>query len=203
MISMKRILCIGDSNTYGYDPCSYFGSRYPAASRWPDRLDEWEVVNCGRNGMTVPTFPAPYVDLIQSNSPDLVIVMLGTNDLLEEIETEKTAERMEAFLNAIGKTRIPVLLIAPPPVKPGAWVMSERQVSESRELGELYRKLAAERGIAFADAGEWGIELSFDGVHFTPEGHIAFASKLIEVLSEPSLMERIGYNGQEETGRFE
>ena len=27
---MKRILCFGDSNTYGYDPRSYFGSQYPA-----------------------------------------------------------------------------------------------------------------------------------------------------------------------------
>ena len=33
-----KILCYGDSNTYGYDPCSFIGSRYPAEHRWVDRL---------------------------------------------------------------------------------------------------------------------------------------------------------------------
>ncbi len=30
----RRILCFGDSNTYGYDPRSYLGGRYPASVRW-------------------------------------------------------------------------------------------------------------------------------------------------------------------------
>ena len=28
------MLCFGDSNTYGYDPRSYLGSRYPTEERW-------------------------------------------------------------------------------------------------------------------------------------------------------------------------
>ncbi len=35
---MKNVLCFGDSNTYGYDPRSYFGGRYDADSRWVDIL---------------------------------------------------------------------------------------------------------------------------------------------------------------------
>ena len=34
----KRILCLGDSNTYGYDPRSYVGGRYPETVRWTGRL---------------------------------------------------------------------------------------------------------------------------------------------------------------------
>ena len=34
----------------------------------------------------------------------------------------------------------------------------------------------------FADAGEWDIELTFDGVHFSEEGHKSFAQKLNELL---------------------
>ena len=49
-----KILCIGDSNTYGYDPRSYLGDRYPAEVRWTDRLENCEVINCGVNGMTIP-----------------------------------------------------------------------------------------------------------------------------------------------------
>ena len=42
-----RVLCFGDSNTYGYDPRSYLGGRYDAGSRWMDllaqRLGTWFV----------------------------------------------------------------------------------------------------------------------------------------------------------------
>ena len=33
-----RILCFGDSNTYGYDPRGFFGDRYGAGDRWVDLL---------------------------------------------------------------------------------------------------------------------------------------------------------------------
>ena len=75
-----RVLCIGDSNTYGYDPRTYFGSRYPAEVRWTDRLDGYEVINCGMNGLPVPYDSRPFTDLIRTYSPDLVVVMLGSND---------------------------------------------------------------------------------------------------------------------------
>ena len=41
-----RILCYGDSNTYGYDPRSYLGGRYPASVRWTAllRAAGWPVV---------------------------------------------------------------------------------------------------------------------------------------------------------------
>ena len=37
-------------------------------------------------------------------------------------------------------------------------------------------------GIRFADAGKWDIPLSYDGVHFTEQGHKAFAAGLLEEL---------------------
>ena len=39
-----KILCFGDSNTYGYDPRSYFGGQYPARHRWVDLLAQ--KLNC-------------------------------------------------------------------------------------------------------------------------------------------------------------
>ena len=33
-----KVICFGDSNTYGYDPRSYFGGRYDADIRWVDIL---------------------------------------------------------------------------------------------------------------------------------------------------------------------
>lgn len=35
---MGTIWCFGDSNTYGYDPCGFFGGRY--AAPWPELLAE-------------------------------------------------------------------------------------------------------------------------------------------------------------------
>ena len=115
-----RLLCIGDSNTYGYDPRSYYGGRYPACVRWTDNLDGWEVVNCGMNGLSIPAEGKVWRDLIESKNPNLITIMLGSNDLLEGRSADEAAERMESFLKTILDNRKTVLLIAPPPMKPGA-----------------------------------------------------------------------------------
>ena len=177
------ILCIGDSNTYGYDPRSYLGSRYPEEVRWTDRLSDCSVINCGVNGMTVPRGQSRFAGLIRINEPDLVIVMLGTNDLFSGLSAGQITDRMGAFLDSIIDAGKPVLLISPPILQYGEWVLDDDLVEESQNLGELYRELADRKGCMFADAGEWDIEMTFDGVHFSPAGHEMFAQKLEEVIS--------------------
>ena len=185
---MRRILCFGDSNTFGYDPRSYFGSQYPADVRWTGLLQSagWEVANCGQNGLCIPResqLPA-VADLLRRIASDVVTVMLGSNDLLNGASAEEAANRMEALLLRIkesaGDTNI--LLIAPPPMRFGDWVQAQELIDESARLGGLYRALADKLSISFANAGEWSVELTFDGVHFSPEGHTAFAKGLIHTL---------------------
>lgn len=50
------LLCYGDSNTYGYDPRSYLGERYPRSVRWTGLLAEegYTVRNEGMNGRSIP-----------------------------------------------------------------------------------------------------------------------------------------------------
>ena len=93
------VICFGDSNTYGYDPRGYFGGRYDADCRWVDILATetgWTISNIGQNGREIPSaapvFPA---------DTDLLIVMLGTNDLLQGRSPEQAAERLERFLSGI------------------------------------------------------------------------------------------------------
>lgn len=179
-----KILCIGDSNTYGFDPRSYLGSRYPADVRWTDRLAGHEVINCGVNGMTVPRDSTRHVAMIRANAPDLVTVMLGTNDLFSGADAETIAERMRRFLDQLCATGTKVLLIAPPPPECSELVMDDDILYEGQELGRLYRELAAEKGCLFADAADWGVELSYDGVHFSPDGHAAFARGLAGLIEE-------------------
>ena len=177
--SMK-VICFGDSNTYGYDPRGYFGGRYDADSRWVDLLaveTGWTVCNMGQNGREIPSAAPAFPDDI-----DLLIVMLGTNDLLQGRSPEQAAERLERFLTAVPLDRSKILLIAPPPMALGEWVPSQRLIDGSHTFTGLCRVLAEQLGIHFADAGKWNISLAYDGVHFTEQGHKAFAVGLLEEL---------------------
>lgn len=183
-----RLVCFGDSNTYGYDPCSPLGARYPAQIRWTGRLKALaglEVVNLGRNGRAIPLQPevrtAAAAELSAAGPADLTAVMLGSNDLLLDpaLTAGTVAERMARFLPAVTG---PVLLIAPPPLTSGTWVSDSRSQAQSTRLAWYYERTARQLGAAFADSGAWGVELSFDGVHFTEAGHAAFADGLLSIL---------------------
>lgn len=175
-----HIICFGDSNTYGYDPRGYFGGRYDADCRWVDILTAetgWDISNMGQNGREIstaaPAFPA---------DTELLIVMLGTNDLLQGRSPEQAAERLERFLAGISLNRSQLLLIAPPPMAMGEWVSSPQLIDDSRIFAQLCQALAERLSIRFADAGKCDIPLAYDGVHFTEQGHKAFASGLLEEL---------------------
>ena len=50
------------------------------------------------------------------------------------------------------------------------------------QLAEHYRELAEKLGLHFADAAKWGVELGYDGVHFTARGHRAFAAGIYDAI---------------------
>ena len=157
----ERILCLGDSNTFGYDPRSWFGDRYPADVRWAGRLNtpDREIINCGQNGMCIPRERefAVIRALVRSKRPvDIITVMLGDNDFLTAASAETVTARMRTFLSSLVEASEGerILLIAPPPLKPGEWVQSERVIGETYRLGALYRALAEELGVEFADAAD-------------------------------------------------
>ena len=175
-----NVICFGDSNTYSFDPRSYLGGRYDPDSRWADILAAetgWTVYNMGQNGREIPAaapdFPA---------DTDLLIIMLGTNDLLQGRSPEQAAEKLNRFLSGISLDQNKILLIAPPPVQLGAWVPNQQLIDDSRTFAQLCQTLAEHLGIRFADAGKWDIPLAYDGVHFTEQGHKTFAAELLEEL---------------------
>lgn len=171
-----KVICFGDSNTYGYDPRSYFGGRYDAHNRWVDILAEqtgWTVCNQGENGRGVPRTPVPF-----PADTDLLILMLGSNDLLQGWRPEAVADLLERFLTSLSLPRDKLLLIAPPPIVPGAWVAGQEQIDDTIAYARCCRALASRLSIRFADAGAWGVTMAYDGVHFTEAGHRAFAAGL-------------------------
>ena len=92
---MKKIICFGDSNTYGYNPEN--GGRFDEKTRWPKVLqsmlgDGYEIFEEGQNGRTIANDDPweggtkcgmDYVlPMIETKKPvDLLIIMLGSNDL--------------------------------------------------------------------------------------------------------------------------
>ena len=91
----KRIICFGDSNTWGYDPVS--GSRYDENTRWTMRMQQilgegYQVIEEGQNGRTIAC-EDPWewgnkkgmdyiLPMVESHVPfDTLIIMLGSNDL--------------------------------------------------------------------------------------------------------------------------
>ena len=195
----QPVFCFGDSNTYGYDPRSWLGSRYPEHVRWTGILHERtqrDIRNLGQPGREIPRFQYEMQQLqtlidASSTAPYLWII-LGSNDLLNGggIPAEAVADRMKAFLLYLtdqavfrsGEMRI--LLISPPRMLPGQWTDIHTQ-TESSHLGtcmgvmlsDLRRtKHLSSRKLAFADAGQWDLPVAFDGVHLTEEGHLNFAN---------------------------
>lgn len=175
-----NVFCFGDSNTFGYDPRGYFGGRY--AEPWPQVLAErtgWSIENQGENGREIPR-----ISINIPKETDLFIIMLGTNDLLQGHSVNTASERMEVFLNGIDPDKSRLLLIAPPPMELGAWVPTESLADQSKELVQAYQMLSRRLGVRFVNAGEWNIPLAFDGVHFTEEGHMVFADRLLRYLTK-------------------
>lgn len=174
------IICFGDSNTYGFDPRSFWGDRYHSENRWVDILrnyDGWFVSNEGQNGRIVPM----RWDYLADNF-DLLIVMLGTNDLLQGRSADFITERMKLFLLSLGVDENKILLVAPPKLQWGEWVTDNALIAESIRLSHTYSDLARKYGFYFVDAQQWEIELAYDGVHFTERGHATFAEKIYKYI---------------------
>ena len=191
----KRIVCIGDSNTYGFDPYNY-GARYPEDQRWTGRLAQEgrEVVNLGVNGATIPwpeELEAVRQQLSAREPTDLVIVMLGTNDILCGYTVSACLDRMNGLLLAIREVlpESELLLVAPPPTPLGTEIDRTQFSAAYRDLAAGYRELAERLELHFADAADWNIELGPDELHFSAEGHRRFAEAVEELLKELGLLE--------------
>ncbi|MCI6795044.1 MAG: GDSL-type esterase/lipase family protein [Lachnospiraceae bacterium] len=187
---MKNIVCFGDSNTYGYDPRSAFGSRYPDGTYWVDILHIktgctfWNMGVCGREiPHTLYQIQAACAELAaREPSADALWIMLGTNDLLsgQQITAETVGLRMEVFLNSL-LNNFPVhklRLIIPVKMQQGTWTTTE-VIEESEKLQPVFRSLADRLHVFLTQTESWNIPLAFDGVHFTEQGHKKFAKNLL------------------------
>lgn len=205
----KVILCYGDSNTRGSIPCT-FHERYPRSIRWPGRLQSllgthYHVIEEGLGGRTTclddpqeegRNGKASLLPCLRSHRPiDLVILMLGTNDLKARFSAsaQSIAQNAGELVRIIQTSQTgrkscnpQVLLVAPPPLSILSQFKDEFAGGEekSRLFGNLYRKQAEELGCSFLDAGEFVISSKLDGIHWEESGHFRFAQAVVQILLE-------------------
>ncbi len=180
-----KLLCCGDSNTYGYDPRGFFGGRYDESQIWCSLLEQalgCEVRNAGENGRTIPDDDWHLQELcrlITREKPDMLVLLLGTNDILTGKGTpDEISGRMERLIKALKRQfpKLSILLLSPPPMALPEFMAAAQAVAAG------YRAISERENVAFGDCFHWKISLSYDGVHFSPEGHQAFAEYLMQIL---------------------
>jgi len=195
---MKRILCYGDSNTWGSD---HQDTRYDDGAQWPNIVQgllgkSYKLVQEGLCARVAGNFDqdkphyngqSSYEVIFRSAGPvDVVIIALGTNDLkmrygrtVEQIcddllwYQEKTHDLIDANNGIVPK----FIYILPPNFvsKKGYY---EAQDATRRELNK-YIDDHATNTIIVDD-----LEMSDDGVHFTTSAHKRMANLVVDKLEE-------------------
>jgi lysophospholipase L1-like esterase len=191
----KTILCYGDSNTWGYDPSTC--DRYPEEVRWTSVLarelgDGYRVIAEGLNGRTTVwddpieegrSGKSYLMPCLNTHRPiDMVVLMLGTNDLKQRFSAPAydIARGAGLLLDMIRKSEAgpggsapQILLLAPPPL---GRLTEYAEVfaggaEKSRQLARYYREQATLYRCRFLDTSDVIASSDIDGFHLEPAEH--------------------------------
>ena len=210
----KRILCYGDSNTWGQHPSTR--TRFSVNERWTALLQRalGDAVDIIEEGLSSRTTDLDYatkpgrngkrylVPCLQSQNPlHAVILMLGTNDL--KIEFDRSAGEIATAIKGLvadiraaakdGPAGQPprVLLVSPVPLNPDApdYKQLYPQYYNERSAAVSRELTAAIKQVASemncAFFDAGSVAVTGDdGVHLSQESHAALAAALTPVVKE-------------------
>ncbi|MEM6580358.1 MAG: SGNH/GDSL hydrolase family protein [Pseudomonadota bacterium] len=216
----RTILAYGDSITWGCVPDSVnlktmTFERFDQDERWSGVLQsalgpDYRIIEEGLNGRTTvfddPLLPGRngqtyLLPCLLSHAPlDMVILMLGTNDLKPHLglQAAPIAKGVRNLIKDVKNSScgytgssVEILLVAPPPIVEGRGLLANSFSGSQRiaeELAENYAQVAQLEDCYFVDAGDV-IEVSkADGIHPDAEGHRllgeVIAKKVVEVFSD-------------------
>ena len=213
MTVVRTVLVFGDSNTHGtcpmrnaedvrrYPPDERFvthaAKRLPAgttliAEGQPGRttVHDDPVEGAHKNGLRA--LPV----LLETHRPiDVVVLMLGTNDLKARFpvtpeDIARSVERLArtALASGAGPDRgeARLLIVAPPPIEETGWLGGHFRggAEASRLLAPLLADTAEKVGAGFLDAGAHMGVSAIDGIHFDAAGHAALGRALGDALAD-------------------
>jgi lysophospholipase L1-like esterase len=203
---VKSVLCFGDSNTWGFIPGT--GGRFPRNVRWPGVLqqelgDDYYVVEEGLSGRTA-IWDSPFEDYLngkpyfipclQSHRPlDLVLIMLGTNDVGHQygLSTSEVAGGIGTLVRLARRslagpddTPPQVLVVAPPAMRPSElWDQYGLEAAAKTDaFPQQFQLMAESYAASFFDAGSVIESSEADGVHFDAAAHRTLALALSRVV---------------------
>lgn len=207
----KRILCYGDSNTWGDDP--YTHSRMQANLRWTGVLqdelgNDYEVIEeglCGRTfvaeeqGKPHRTGITHLKSILETHAPlNYIIVMLGTNDMktIFNLSANDIANHLAQTVDLIqrekagpNETDAKILIICPPAVTEPSGKLNDPKFQQlknapelSRQLTVLYKKVADENNCSFLNAGDLMTLENTDGYHMNAEQHELLAKEITQLI---------------------
>jgi lysophospholipase L1-like esterase len=206
--SKTKIICYGDSNTWGQKPNCW--EKYDSELIWTNILgellrDKYEVINeglCGRfagNLDSVESFHnglEMFLSHFYTNFPfDILIISLGTNDfktksnqsgkdifenLMKYIDIVELAKETEGI-----EKDLQIVFVTPPNINEKTGYFADSN-SKNKELTELLKTSAKVKNYKLIDISNMDIT-SEDGVHFDPKNHkalvkIVFDSLKIEII---------------------
>jgi len=206
---MKTVLCYGDSLTWGYVPDG--SGRHALKDRWPTVLqaelgDDVHVIADGLNGRTTAfddhlsgferNAAKTLTTALGTHFPlDLVIIMLGTNDMKTFIcgNAQGTKRGMQRLIEIVRtapyqlNAKPPqILIMSPPPLgeidEPEFRLTFEQGIAQSHLLTAFYKNAAELAGCAFFDAGSIATTSSVDGVHLDAENTRAIGKAIAPIV---------------------
>ena len=212
-MSQRTLLCFGDSNTHGSMPMASFGdqARHAPEHRWPSVLQArlgaaWTVVDEGQPGRTtVHDDPVEGAHksglralpmLLESHRPvDLLVIMLGTNDLKARfgVSAFEIAQGVEVLVrlaraSACGPQRgaPAILVVAPTPIvecEPlGDLFRGGRSIS--LKLADAFAAMGERAHVRVMDAGPIAQVSRIDGIHFEAPGLQAIGTAIADQVTQ-------------------
>lgn len=195
-----RVCCIGDSITYGSGLSGEEREKYSYPAQLQQLLGtQFEVSNYGVSGKTLLDIPdrgylsTGYLDEVERKPPDILIIMLGTNDSRPE-NWDGTAYK-EQYLALVQRMQgisdeMEIYLMTPPAAYPGEdgkiiYGINEDVIRD--EIRQLVGEVAEETGTEMVDL--YGItenhpEYFRDGVHPNRDGYEVIAHTVYENIYE-------------------
>lgn len=200
---MKKVLCFGDSNVYGYNPQD--GSRYDKNTRWTGVLQslcgaDYEIIEAGCNNRTAFSQNPYGIELTGykilpsylKEDLDFVILGIGINDLQKAYNpsTEEFKTGMASLIRIVQKfsPSAKIVLLAPSELKESILkgyfgVLFDRfSIDKSKGLCAVYKALSEEFECGFLDLGEIAEVSDIDGLHYTAAEHKKIAAAVFSLL---------------------